>query len=125
MKEKFYFYDKQVVIKSNRGICQNSEELLKSNLFKNVLQKFLRYLKKKDSPYRVFNQTVKELNHLVRKTYRNICENVTGDHPRIYRQVPARCQVGQLISYRVKRIEVKRCRGTMYRAHRCLRWWLV
>jgi len=30
----------------------------------------------------------------VRKTYRNICENITGDHPRIYRQVPAGCQVG-------------------------------
>jgi hypothetical protein len=54
MKEKFYFYDQQVVIKSNRGICQNSEELLKSNLFKNVLQKFLRYLKKKDSPFEIF-----------------------------------------------------------------------
>lgn len=178
MKEEFYFYDKQVVIKSNRGICQNSEELIRSNLFKRVLQKFLRYLKKKDSPlleifsnipisvqeelllncllllckdniikvlrvnsqfgiilkdsylfhqlverlydfwrdyerffikydlkdsqgikscekpYRAFNQTVEELNHLVRKTYRNICENVSGDHPRIYRQVPAGCQVG-------------------------------
>jgi hypothetical protein len=178
MKEEFYFYDKQVVIKSNRGICKTAGELLKSNLFKNVLHKFLRYLKKKDSPllgifsnvpnsiqeelllncllllcqdniievtrvnsqfgiilkdaylfhqlierlydfwrsyerffikydleddkgvkswekpYRAFNQTVEELNHLVRKTYRNICENVTGDHPRIYRQVPAGCQVG-------------------------------
>ena len=179
MKEEFYFYDKQVVIKSNRGICQDSEELIKSELFKKVLQKYLKYLKKKDSPllgifkdilesiqeefiltsflllckdssiedvsktnsqfalllrdsylfhqfierlydfwrdyerffikydleedenakscekpYRAFNQTIEQLNHLVRKTYRNICENVTGDHPRIYRQVPAGCQVG-------------------------------
>ena len=179
MKEEFHFYDKQVVIKSNRGICQDSEELIKSELFKKVLQKYLKYLKKKDSPllgifkdilesiqeevilssflllckdssiedvsktnsqfalllrdsylfhqfierlydfwrdyerffikydleedesakscekpYRAFNQTIEQLNHLVRKTYRNICENVTGDHPRIYRQVPAGCQVG-------------------------------
>lgn len=179
MKEEFHFYDKQVVIKSNRGICQNSEELIKSELFKKVLQKYLKYLKKKDSPllrifkdipesiqeeftlssflllckdssieeiskinsqfglllrdsylfhqfverlydfwrdyerffikydlegdeevksykkpYRAFNQTIEQLNHLVRKTYRNICENITGDHPRIYRQVPAGCQVG-------------------------------
>jgi energy-coupling factor transporter ATP-binding protein EcfA2 len=179
MKEEFHFYDKQVIIKSNRGICQDSEELIKSKLFKKVLQKYLKYLKKKDSPllgifkdipesiqekfiltsflllskddgiekisktnsqfrlllrdfylfhqfverlydfwrdyerffikydleedksvksykkpYRAFNQTIEQLNHLVRKTYRNICENVTGDHPRIYRQVPAGCQVG-------------------------------
>jgi len=179
VKEEFYFYDKQVVIKSNKGICQDSEELIKSELLKKVLQKYLKYLKKKDSPllgifkdilesmqeefiltsflllckdssiedvsktnsqfalllrdsylfhqfierlydfwrdyerffikydleedesakscekpYRAFNQTIEQLNHLVRKTYRNICENVTGDHPRIYRQVPAGCQVG-------------------------------
>ena len=179
INEKHHFYDKQVVIKSNRGICQDSEELVKSELFKKVLQKYLKYLKKKDSPllgifkdipesiqeefilssflllckdssiedvskansqfeillgdsylfhqfverlydfwrdyerffikydleedegvksykkpYRAFNQTIEQLNHLVRKTYRNICENVTGDHPRIYRQVPAGCQVG-------------------------------
>lgn len=179
INEKYHFYDKQVVIKSNRGICQDSEELIKSELFKKVLQKYLKYLKKKDSPllgifkdipesiqeefilssflllckdnsieevsktnsqfgllsrdsypfhqfverlydfwrdyerffikydseedegvksykkpYRAFNQTIEQLNHLVRKTYRNICENITGDHPRIYRQVPAGCQVG-------------------------------
>jgi len=45
-------------------------------------------------PYRAFNQTIEQLNHLVRKTYRNICENITGEHPQIYRQVPAGCQVG-------------------------------
>lgn len=179
IKEKYHFYDKQVVIKSNKGICQDSEELIKSELFRKVLQKYLKYLKKKDSPllvifkdisesiqeefilnsflllckdssigevsktnsqfglllrdsylfhqfverlydfwrdyerffikydleadegvksykkpYRAFNQTIEKLNHLVRKTYRNICENITGDHPRIYRQVPAGCQVG-------------------------------
>lgn len=180
INETYHFYDKQVVIKSNRGICQDSEELIKSDLFKKLLQKYLRYLKKKDSPllrifkdiaesiqvefilnsflllckdssieeisktnsqvgglllrdsyllhqfverlydfwrdyerffikydleedegvksykkpYRAFNQTIEYLNHLVRKTYRNICENITGDHPRIYRQVPAGCQVG-------------------------------
>ena len=179
INEKYRFYDKQVVIKSNKGICQDSEELIKSELFRKVLQKYLKYLKKKDSPllvifkdisesiqeefilnsflllckdssigevsktnsqfelllrdsylfhqfverlydfwrdyerflikydleedegvksykkpYRAFNQTIEQLNHLVRKTYRNICENITGDHPRIYRQVPAGCQVG-------------------------------
>ena len=179
MKEEFYFYDRQVVIKSNSGICQDPQELVQSRLFGKVLEKYLKYLKRKDSPllaifgdvsqadwekiitesfillckdnnikeeantnfylrelfkntylfhqfverlydfwrhyerffvktdleegegikscekpYRVFNETIEELNHLVRKTYRNICENITGDHPRIYRQIPAGCQVG-------------------------------
>lgn len=45
-------------------------------------------------PYRTFNNTVEHLNHLARATYRDICENVCGDHPRVYRQVPAGFQVG-------------------------------
>jgi hypothetical protein len=40
-------------------------------------------------PYRTFNQTIEQLTHLVRGTYRDIQENISGDHPRIYRQVPA------------------------------------
>jgi hypothetical protein len=45
-------------------------------------------------PYRTFNDTIESLNHLLRKTYRDICENITGEHPRIFRQVAAGCQVG-------------------------------
>ncbi len=45
-------------------------------------------------PYRTFNHTVELLNHLTRQVYRDICENITGDHPRIYRQVAAGCHVG-------------------------------
>lgn len=44
-------------------------------------------------PYRTFNATVEQLTHLVRALYRDICENITGDHPRIYRQVSAGCEV--------------------------------
>ncbi|MGE5585899.1 MAG: phosphoenolpyruvate carboxykinase [Bacillota bacterium] len=45
-------------------------------------------------PYRTFNDTVEQLTHVVRAAYRDICENITGDHPRIYRQVAAGAQVG-------------------------------
>jgi len=45
-------------------------------------------------PYRSFNSTTEELTHLVRAVYRDICENITGDHPRVYRQVAAGCDVG-------------------------------
>ncbi len=45
-------------------------------------------------PYRSFNVTVETLTHIVRGTYRDICENITGDHPRIYRQVSAGCDIG-------------------------------
>jgi hypothetical protein len=48
-------------------------------------------------PYRTFNQTVEQLTHIVRSTYRDICENITGDHPRVYRQVSAGCEVGLIV----------------------------
>ncbi len=44
-------------------------------------------------PYRAFNATIETLTHVVRGTYRDICENITGDHPRIYRQIFAGCDV--------------------------------
>ncbi|MEJ2048312.1 MAG: hypothetical protein P8Y60_00430, partial [Calditrichota bacterium] len=40
-------------------------------------------------PYRTFNSTIESLTHLVRQTYRDIVENMTGQHPNIYRQVRA------------------------------------
>lgn len=45
-------------------------------------------------PYRSFNATIGTLTDLIRGVYRDICENITGDHPRIYRQVAAGCNVG-------------------------------
>jgi hypothetical protein len=45
-------------------------------------------------PYRSFNATIEALTHLIRGAYRDLCENIIGDHPRIYRQVPAGCNVG-------------------------------
>lgn len=181
-KPNFSFYNKQVIIKSNGKICKNSRDLTKAELFKNVIHRFLVYLRKKDSPlldvfaqgiskdeqektiinllqrlsalrkekiikttpeftnffkdtyllhqfvenlydywrsferlfvcysdnnkevpthtkpYRTFNKTIESLNHLVRKVYRDICENITNDHPRIYRQMPAGCQVGLIVA---------------------------
>ncbi|HPJ34130.1 MAG TPA: phosphoenolpyruvate carboxykinase [Spirochaetota bacterium] len=40
-------------------------------------------------PYRTFNQTVEKLDDLIMGAYRDIQENITGTHPRIYRQLPA------------------------------------
>ena len=47
-------------------------------------------------PYRTFNGTLETLMHVVRSTYRDIQENVSGKHPRIYRQVAAGAQVGAI-----------------------------
>jgi len=47
-------------------------------------------------PYRTFNSTVEQLTHVVRATYRDVAENVTNDHPRVYRQVQAGCQAGTI-----------------------------
>lgn len=45
-------------------------------------------------PYRIFNDTIESLAHLIRSVYRDLCENITGDHPRVYRQVAAGCKIG-------------------------------
>ena len=47
-------------------------------------------------PYHTFNQTIEHLSHLVRSTYRDIQENITGNHPRIYRQVRAGAEVAAI-----------------------------
>lgn len=64
-------------------------------------------------PFRTFNRTIEELTHLIRKTYRDIAENITGRHPSVYRQVAAGAEVALIalpkaldlpVSYR-KRVE--------------------
>ncbi len=45
-------------------------------------------------PHRVFNDTLIGLGYHIRSLYRNVCENITGGHPRIYRHVAAGCKVG-------------------------------
>jgi len=50
-----------------------------------------------ERPYTTFNDTVENLNHLVRKLYRETCENITDTHPNIYRQLPAGIQVGFIV----------------------------
>ena len=47
-------------------------------------------------PYRTFNSTVETLMNLVRGTYRDIQENLSGLHPRIYRQVSAGAEVATI-----------------------------
>jgi hypothetical protein len=45
-------------------------------------------------PYRSFNRTVETLGQLVRDLYRDVVENITATHPRVYRQVPAGADMG-------------------------------
>jgi len=47
-------------------------------------------------PYRTFNDTVETLMHVVRGTYRDLQENISGNHPRVYRQVSAGAEVGAI-----------------------------
>lgn len=47
-------------------------------------------------PYRTFNSTIESLTHLVRSTYRDVQENITGNHPRIYRQVRAGAEIATI-----------------------------
>jgi len=47
-------------------------------------------------PYRTFTNTVEQLTHVVRSTYRDLQENITGNHPRIYRQVRAGAEIATI-----------------------------
>jgi energy-coupling factor transporter ATP-binding protein EcfA2 len=47
-------------------------------------------------PYRTFNDTVEKLMHVVRSTYRDLQENVSGNHPKIYRQVSAGAEIAAI-----------------------------
>ncbi|OGX59143.1 MAG: hypothetical protein A2447_12405 [Omnitrophica WOR_2 bacterium RIFOXYC2_FULL_38_12] len=51
-------------------------------------------------PYRIFNNTIEQLTHLVRAIYRDIQENITGTHPRIYRQVRAGAEIASIATPR-------------------------
>lgn len=47
-------------------------------------------------PYRTFNDTVERLMHVVRSAQRDILENITGNHPRVYRQVSAGAEMAAI-----------------------------
>lgn len=49
-------------------------------------------------PYRTFNQTIERLTHLVRGVYRDVQENITYRHPRVYRQAQAGADVAAIAS---------------------------
>lgn len=51
-------------------------------------------------PYRAFNDMVEPLSHMIRSTYRDIQENLSLHHPRIYRQVIAGAEVGVIANPR-------------------------
>ena len=47
-------------------------------------------------PYRSFTETVEKLMHVVRSAQRDILENVSGGHPRVYRQVSAGANIAAI-----------------------------
>ena len=49
-KKNFSFHGKQVIIKSDGKICKNSVELTKTELFKDIVCKYLKFLRERDSP---------------------------------------------------------------------------
>lgn len=50
------------------------------------------------TPYLTFSETIEHLNHLVRSVYRDIERRISGRSPRVYRQIPAACQVGLIVT---------------------------
>ena len=95
------------------GILKDSEIFMKDiNLFNDFIEYLYNYWRSFNRfvicnsdldtldkrPYRTFNETIEKLTHLVRFTYRNIQENITGDHPRVYRQVSAGSEIASIVT---------------------------
>jgi len=95
------------------GILKDSEIFMKEiNLFNDFIEYLYNYWRSFDRfvicnselgtldkrPYRTFNETIEKLTHLIRFTYRNIQENITGDHPRVYRQVSAGSEIASIVA---------------------------
>jgi energy-coupling factor transporter ATP-binding protein EcfA2 len=95
------------------GILKDSEIFMKNiNLFNDFIEYLYNYWRSFDRfvicnsdldtldkrPYRTFNETIEKLTHLVRFAYRNIQENITGDHPRVYRQVSAGSEIAAIVA---------------------------
>lgn len=51
-----------------------------------------------ERPYRTFDETVEQLTHLVRGTYRDIQENITRQHPQVYRQARAGADIATIVA---------------------------
>ncbi|MFA5879892.1 MAG: phosphoenolpyruvate carboxykinase [Candidatus Margulisiibacteriota bacterium] len=176
--KQFKILNKKVIIRITNRICEDADELLTSKLFKEILNKAIEELKKRDSlllnifrnpkeilssdiacleqtlvylakmegylipnivkgadvffrdinllndfteflynfwrnferfiicdsdndvldqrPYRTFNETIEKLTNLIRKIYRDIEENITAKHPRVYRQVSAGAEISAI-----------------------------
>jgi hypothetical protein len=174
----YQFYDSKVILRIQRVVCDNSDELFKSGLFTEVLERCILELSHQNSrllrifpdennvtksdrdrlthaflflaklpaeqaikltknsesffrdlnllsdfveylynfwrnlhrllvcdstndrldkrPYRTFNDSAEKLMHVVRLTYRDVQENITGKSPRIYRQVSAGAEIGAI-----------------------------
>ncbi|HPW59315.1 MAG TPA: phosphoenolpyruvate carboxykinase [Candidatus Rifleibacterium sp.] len=59
-------------------------------------ERFLIVINSTSTDHKAFKDTVTHMNHLVRKAYREICENITSDRPRVYRQLAAGFQAGMI-----------------------------
>lgn len=74
----------------------NSETIWEMHQFVEELYNFWRCFERflvvvdcEASDHKAFKETATHMNHLVRKAYRDICENITQERPRVYRQVAA------------------------------------
>ncbi|PKL38675.1 MAG: phosphoenolpyruvate carboxykinase [Candidatus Riflebacteria bacterium HGW-Riflebacteria-1] len=74
----------------------NSETIWEMHQFVEELYNFWRCFERflvvvdcEAGDHKAFKETATHMNHLVRKAYRDICENITQERPRVYRQVAA------------------------------------
>ncbi len=100
------------------SVVKNSEVFFKDlNVFNEFVEYVYNYWRSYDrfvisnatekdfdrGPNRIFNDTIGQLTTLIRGLYRDIQSNITGKHPRIYRQVAAGAEVSTIAT--IKKIK--------------------
>ncbi|MFH0984657.1 MAG: phosphoenolpyruvate carboxykinase [Candidatus Omnitrophota bacterium] len=105
------FLEKMPVDLVGRVVAGSEEFLRDKNLLNDFVEYLYNYWRSFDRfilcdsedeefdkrPFRTFNDTIEDLTDLVRRTYREIQENITGKHPRIYRQVAAGAEMAAIL----------------------------
>ncbi|MGA2142334.1 MAG: phosphoenolpyruvate carboxykinase [Brevinematales bacterium] len=110
---KVFFFLAKIQIDLISKIVKNSERFIREpSLLADFVEHFYNYWRDferflvcesmpfflEKRPYRTFNSTIESLTNLVRGTYRDIEENITGIHPNIYRQVRAGAEIATIVS---------------------------
>jgi hypothetical protein len=105
--------DKKVCRDAVYEIHQLAEELYN---FWRRFERFLIVVDSEKSDHRAFKETATHMNHLVRKAYRDICENITSERPPCLSSSGCGFQVGMIARRGGEKFPANMGRFTIFRS---------